>query len=216
MRDRRLKTTVLLTALAVLVLSCNKERHNNRSRLEAKSGKPISTDADVSVGLTSKIAVRNFSQISATMSALTGIPQSHPQIVKYYATIENQLPLSNDMESFLPSHQVSIAKLAMSYCDSMLSNPELSAKFFGAYSLAETPTKAFSPAQRSLLIGTVTDKFWSTGLAILPSKESSDKALNNLIDELLVGEDETQSEVTVKIVKGVCTSVLASSPVSMF
>lgn len=76
------------------------------------------------------IGVRSFAQVNATLSALTGVPASNAAVNATYLSVQQQLPSTSTLESFLAANQVGIAQLAIQYCTTMVNTPSLAAKVF--------------------------------------------------------------------------------------
>jgi hypothetical protein len=85
----------------------------------------------------SKIGVRTFDEISATMSVVTGVSQLDAGVKDAFNEIRQSLPATESIEGFLSSHQASIAQLAIEYCNSMVNdmaaNPTLAAQRFPGF-----------------------------------------------------------------------------------
>ena len=79
----------------------------------------------------SDIGVRTFEEIAATISTITGIPVNdtqtfgNPVSVKgTYDSFVQQLPSTEAIDAFLPSHQMAIAQLALASCNTLVeTNP---------------------------------------------------------------------------------------------
>ncbi len=78
----------------------------------------------------SDIGVRTFAEVNATMSQLTGVPTSNAAVSATYLSVQEQLPSTSTLESFLASNQVGIAQLAVQYCNTMVNTPSLAAQVF--------------------------------------------------------------------------------------
>ena len=78
----------------------------------------------------SDIGVRTFAQLNSTLSVLTGVPTGNAAVSSTYLAVQQQLPASSTLESFLASNQVGIAQLAIQYCNTMVNTPALQASFF--------------------------------------------------------------------------------------
>ena len=78
----------------------------------------------------SDIGMRTFAQVNATMSMLTGVPISNPAVNATYVSVQEQLPTTPVLESFLAANQVGIAQLAVQYCDTMVKTPSLASQMF--------------------------------------------------------------------------------------
>ena len=81
------------------------------------------------------IGVKTFAQINATLSALTGVPTTDPNVVATYQAVQQQLPPNPTLEGFSSSNQVGVAQLAVQYCNEMVNNPALLAQMLPGVSL---------------------------------------------------------------------------------
>jgi Concanavalin A-like lectin/glucanases superfamily len=81
------------------------------------------------------IGVKTFAQINATLSALTGVPMTDPNVVSTYQAVQQQLPPNPTLEGFSSSNQVGVAQLAVQYCNEMVNNPALLAQMLPGVSL---------------------------------------------------------------------------------
>jgi len=81
------------------------------------------------------IGVKTFAQINATLSALTGVPMTDPNVVATYQAVQQQLPPNPTLEGFSSSNQVGVAQLAVQYCNEMVNNPTLLAQMLPGVSL---------------------------------------------------------------------------------
>lgn len=164
--------------------------------------------------LTSAVGIKNFRQINATMSALTTIPTTNAVVAPVYAQLTTQLPDGNDIRTFLPSHQVAIAKLAVEYCDQMVVTPTAVAVVLPGIALNQTPATALNTAGRDAINKALIGRFWGSGRSDIPDMAESLATLSKLTDELLAGKNLNNAALTPNIVKGLCTAVLSSGPVT--
>ena len=75
------------------------------------------------------VGVKAFAAINASMSAITGVPMTTSAISTTYNTLQQSLPPSPDIASFLSANQTAVGQLAVQYCTTLVStNPG----FFGA------------------------------------------------------------------------------------
>lgn len=164
--------------------------------------------------LRSAVGIKNFRQVSASMSSLTGIPESNATVKPVFDQLTTQLPESNDIRSFLASHQVAIAKLAVEYCDALISNAQTAAVVLPGVNLNQAPSAALNAAGREMINKALITRFWGPGLADVPKMDDALVALSALTDQLLEGKDVNSAALTPNLVKGLCTAVLASGPVT--
>lgn len=160
-----------------------------------------------------KIMIKHFRQINATMSTLTTIPSSNPQIVTAYTKLESQLPDTNDARSFLPAHQVAITKLSVEYCDAMINSASAIALVLPNIELNRPASEALTTSNRELIFKALIKRFWGNSLDSRPDEGLTLRTLHQLTDQLLANKDVNQPGLTAGTVKGICTAILASGPV---
>lgn len=169
------------------------------------------------LALVLQAGVRNFAQINATMSVLTGVS---PSVAAVKAAYDNELstalPAGNDAQAFLGSHQVAVTKLAVEYCDALFEDTALRAQMIPGFNFAATPSTAFNAASKALVTQSLLDRFMGPSLADRPSNASLQPVAIKLLEDILVGKSTTDVNVTKNSIKGVCIALLASAPVSLF
>ena len=132
----------------------------------------------VTVNLVPNNGLRNFSEINATMSVLTGVDgQAVSAIRNQFNSLRQQLPGGNDLGSYVASHEVAILKLAVEYCDVFMGDATLRTNFFG--------TDPLNPFDRNLLFNGLIDNMVMSGptqIALQPLKTDLLADLNALFD----------------------------------
>ncbi len=172
------------------------------------------------------IGLRTFDEINATMAELTGVD---PQVTKStFDTLRQALPAVETIQGFLSAHQMSIAQLAIDYCDALVENTGLRSGFFGSFGFNSDVATAFGTgdsAEKNQIIDALYDKMiglpditGNNGLTSAPTRaevknELSDPANGDgLFDKLTsscpTGCDATRTRA---IVKSMCASVLGSA-----
>jgi len=162
--------------------------------------------------------IRTFAQINNTMSVITGVEKSITR--ETFLDIEQQLPSTPSLESFVSANQIGIAKLALDYCDALVENNTLRTNFFGTTFEFNSPviTALNSPAKRNLIIENLVTKMVGDRLSTQPTLEEIRPELNQLIDELSVNcnvAGDCNAERTQTIVKASCAAVLASAAITI-
>ena len=179
-----------------------------------------------------KIGVRTFDEIDATYAVITGVSRTAYQaadgsfpVDRTYQELRQSLPAVEDVNTFLSSHQVAIAQLAIQYCDAAIGtnarpNPN-AAQIWPAFDFNQAPAQAFSLANRDNFVAPLIARavgHGASGPQILtqPSYAAVHDELaafqaaggrpSNLIDRLLAGSSDTRA-----IAKGVCAAVLGSA-----
>lgn len=163
-----------------------------------------------------KTGIRNFAQINATMSVLTGVPTTNTQVATFYAAQATSLPTENDVKGFIGSHQVTVFKLAVEYCDVLVKDTALRTTIFGSFNFAGAPNVAFTPDTKKALADNLVTKFWGKDLTTLSPHAENVSMVVTLIDDLLTGRDLTIATQTPGIVTGACAGVLSSAPVTLY
>ena len=183
-----------------------------------------------------RIGVRTFDEIDATYASILGVnrlqqfaqyPQGVFPVEETYQELRQSLPAVEDVSTFLSSHQIAIAQLAIQYCDAAIGsnqnpNPDAEGMVWTAFDFDLPVATAFNVANRGnfvdpLIARAVGQTALGLQLASQPSYAVVNDEVasglpipggrpNNLIDRLLVGGSDTRA-----IAKGVCASVLGSA-----
>ncbi len=166
------------------------------------------------------IGIRTFDEINATFAAVTGVDPETPAVDMTYQELRQSLPAVEDINTFLSSHQVALAQLAIEYCNALIGdngNPNpAAALYFPGFDFDAPPATAFAGANRDLLVNPLIDNIMGTGLtsqpayadvyAELASFQATGGRPDNLIDRLLSGPSDTRA-----ISKGACAAILGSA-----
>ena len=166
----------------------------------------------------SDVGLRTFDELNATLSLITGVPQTNPAVVSTYTLVKQALPSIEKLGAFGPAQQTGLAQLAIQYCSQMVETPALRTAFFGgALNPATSATATFgsvgSPnaANRDVVISALLTKGKNTGLewdapvdGMLPAE------LDDLIDKLVAGPTGAAAGGTGTVMKAACGAVLGS------
>lgn len=160
------------------------------------------------------VGVKNFEQINATMSVLTGVSSMNNAIRNTYNGLEVQLPTGNNVKSFLAANQVAITKLAAEYCDALVNSGTLRQGVWPNFNFSGAPNSVLvNNTQKFTVIDQTLNRFWGTGVG--GDRSSAQLEMLSLINDLLNGENLGSSTTTQVTMKGVCTAALASAPVTL-
>jgi hypothetical protein len=182
----------------------------------------------------SKIGIRTFDEINASFSSVLGIDWTDPNYTNVdltYQELRQSLPAVEDINTFLSSHQVAVAQLAIAYCDALIGtnaspNPAATA-FFPGFNFGAPNSTAFAVGNRDAFVNPLIDKIMGTGLASQPNRPDVYAELaayqsvdplgrpDNLIDRLLnpppiLGVPSIPSD-TRDIAKGVCAAMIGNA-----
>lgn len=170
----------------------------------------------------SEIGVRTFDEINATLASITGVSPLDPNVQATFDTVRQSLPAVEQAETFLSSHQVAIAQLAIEYCNALIEDSALRSALFPAFPFTASVSAAFpgpGPAEDALIdplldrvIGSVVSP-----LATQPDRGSIKAELDQLIHGIpadttrpglaAAGGDAVRTRA---IAKSVCAAVLGS------
>jgi len=68
----------------------------------------------------SDIGLRTFDEINASMAQMTGIPATNTAVKAVFDQYIQQLPSVEAIDTFLSSHQMAVAQLALQYCNQLV------------------------------------------------------------------------------------------------
>jgi len=165
------------------------------------------------------IGVRNFDEIDATMSVLTGVSREQAGVETVFETVKQQLPAVENIEGFLSAHQMAVSQLAIEYCSALLDDQgqTLRADYFPGFVFSDTADNAFnSAAQRDLVIVPLLNRMMNIGVTTQPDPAEVTVELDNLILALTacaMGPAPTCATAarTEQIVKATCAATLGSA-----
>jgi len=126
------------------------------------------------------VGVRTFAQVNSTLSVLTGVPTTDPNVSATYLAVQQQLPATPTLEAFSSANQVGIAQLAIQYCNVMVNNP--------TYSSVVLPGVTFSgstyPGSTSAITTALAARVLGSSLHSQPAASTVTTELTSLINNL--------------------------------
>jgi hypothetical protein len=179
----------------------------------------------------SHVGLRTFDEINATYAEVTLVDPTTPAVDMTFQELRQSLPAVEGHNTFLSSHQVAIAQLAIQYCDAMIGTagnpgPNLTALFPG---FNWNNGSEFS-TNRDAFVDPLIDRIMGTNIGTQPVRAevylelasyqdptanpidpdegypvSTDRP-DNLVDRLVDGGSNTRS-----IGKGVCAAMLGNA-----
>jgi hypothetical protein len=158
---------------------------------------------------------RDFDRVNETMARLTGVDPLSSGVRDTFDELQQALPPTYDLRSFLSSHQVSIAKLALEYCDAMVESDSLRQSFFGSGFDFDAPPPDAGDAEWDVVIDALYDQMIGSNLGVQPSQAEFSGLMRDLISDLtaVCGTSTCDAERTRTVVKAACAAVLSSAPV---
>lgn len=186
-------------------------------RVEAlPPGLPVPADLEEQ----SEIGLRQFEEINATLSAITGVSAVNVNVASTFETVKQQLPTVENINGFLAAHQMAVTQLSVKYCSELvgeLGDTDTSVRdsFFPDFDFTALVDTAFSTVGRQNLIGPLQNKLLlNSGLSTQPDALDVELELNNLIDIMRVscpGTCSAEPDRTLKIVKASCAAATGSA-----
>ena len=161
------------------------------------------------------IGLRTFEEINTTMSDLTGVPTTNAAISGtngVYTVYKQQFPSVENITTFLSSHQMAIAQLAMTYCDELVSDSTLRAAYFPGVNFS-----AGLPANRSAIIDPLLTRMVNVNsdpaknLTSQPAESDMRTELNSLMDTMCASAACTTGARTTQVVTAACAVALGSA-----
>lgn len=160
---------------------------------------------------TSEIGIKNFAELNATMSVLTGIPAQTTKVRNTYQLVQRQLPSIDNIETFISAQQMGITQLAIAYCDSAIEDSTIINTWFPGLDFDLAPSVIFSEANRNQFITPLVDKLLPLNIATQPDKNLVATEINTLISRLSSCTSTCESDRSKTIAKASCTAILASA-----
>ena len=172
------------------------------------------------------IGLRTFEEINITMSQLTGVNPATTASISgpngTYTVYKQQFPSVENIMTYLPSHQMAISQLAMTYCDELVRDQGTIPRttYFSGFDFSATASSAFnSNAKKNQIINPLLERMMnvysgnpSNNLGSQPLEGDVRTELNNLIDTLTAcgAACDTQAR-TEQVVKGTCAAMLGTA-----
>jgi hypothetical protein len=152
--------------------------------------------------------IRDFAEINATMSKVTGIPTSHMNVQAVYDRVYQAMPVQPKIAGFISSQQMGITQLAFEYCSTLVDDTTgIRDAFWPGFPFGATEATAFSVANRALLIDPLVEQVVGLNLPTQPVPGDVELELNALLDRLIASPGEN----TNAIAKGTCAAALGSA-----
>jgi hypothetical protein len=129
------------------------------------------------------IGIKTFAQVNSTLSVLSGVPTTDPNVSATYLAVQQQLPATPTLEAFSSANQVGIAQLAIQYCNVMVNNPAYLSKVMPGVTLSA----GLFPSQAGMdsVTGPLAARVLGSGLKSMPPASTMTGASGEL-DKLIV------------------------------
>jgi len=158
------------------------------------------------------IGLKLFGEINATMSVVTGVPATQPAVAATYERVRQQLPVNEDIETFLSAQQVGVAQLAIEYCNALVEDASRRATVFPGFNFSTPAAQAFdTPAERSLVVDPLVERMVGPGIGTEPTAVEVRTEIDALITRLSSCGAGCAADRTATVVKASCAAVLGSA-----
>lgn len=172
------------------------------------------------------VATRGFEEIDASLASLTGVNRNQSQVQGAFTRLFQQLPPTEAVGGFVPSHQTGVIELAINYCDRLVEDSNAVQALFGS-DVTVAADLANSTSARNAIVNPLINKLLyaqSGQLANNPqatggtaNDPSVDMLLNQLIVDLASNGPNACSGTcsqarTKQIVKATCAAAISSAP----
>ncbi|MEQ8861526.1 MAG: LamG domain-containing protein [Pseudomonadales bacterium] len=150
--------------------------------------------------------IRDFAEINATMSTMTGVPTSNSQVASTYDLVYQAMPVQTGIGGFISSQQMGITQLAIKYCSVLVDDTGLRASFWPSFTDWNASPGAAFGGDRSAVIDPIIDNFVGRGIATQPGEGAVATEIDDLISRLASGSSNTED-----IMKASCAAALGSA-----
>jgi mono/diheme cytochrome c family protein len=160
----------------------------------------------------SDIGLRTFEEISASMSAATGVPASRSEIRSTYDLVRQAMPVKETVEGFVASHQTGIAQLAIEYCNTLVEDTGLRATYFPGFDFSAPAASTFSTVGgRDAAFNPLLDRILGVNIASQPDRAQTRAQLDSLAARLTSCGGSCNADRTKTVVKAACSAALGSA-----
>nr|WP_136250731.1 LamG domain-containing protein [Ningiella ruwaisensis] len=163
------------------------------------------------------IGVRNFEEINASMSAITGVSINEPGVRATFTQLRQQLPSVPNLDSFVTANQMAITQLAIKYCDALVEDTSLRAQFFPDLDFSVDANAGFNTATRNAIINPLNQKVLGTNISTQPDSAEVYSEISSLIDRLSAcsNTNSCSSDTGITVVKASCAAIIGSAALVM-
>lgn len=164
---------------------------------------PVDVPRDPNIG------IRNFAEINYTMSMMTGIPVSNPDIQDTYNRVHQAMPVQTKLIGFISSQQMGITQLAIEYCNTLVDDNTRRTAYWPNFNWNEGLNTAFDV--RAEVLDPLVTNMVGININTQPNIIALQGEVNALITRLMNCGGSCESDRVERIMKGACASVLGSA-----
>ena len=168
----------------------------------------------------SRVGLRTFEEINASMAILTGIPRTNSAVDATYTVIKQQLPSSELINGFLSSHQVAVSQLAIEYCSEMVDDPALRTGFFPGFDFTAYANDIPDATWQTGVVDPIINNFMGQNISTQPVPADVRSELMTLLTNTTDSNrphglarcgSSCAADRTYVVTKAACASVLGSA-----
>ncbi|MEM7217696.1 MAG: LamG domain-containing protein [Pseudomonadota bacterium] len=163
---------------------------------------PVDTERGPDIG------IRDFAEIDASMSAITGIPRTNAAVRATFEAVHQAMPVNTNLEGFISSQQMAVTQLSISYCNELLEDTGARSSFFPGMDFDADVSIAFADT------GALLDPLITRGIGVVSSQPDAALVraeLDALITTLTNCGGSCEADRTVRVAKAACAAVLGSA-----
>ena len=141
----------------------------------------------------SLIGLKNFAEINASLSALTGISATNANVNETYENVRQQLPVSEEINGFVAAQQLGVTQLAVRYCNELTAQEAAKDEggnndaggFYAGFDFDNNVATAFEATGRTQIINPLMDRLLANSPAT--GDQPSFSVTEDILDDLIVG-----------------------------
>lgn len=156
-----------------------------------------------------RLGVRDFAEINASMSRMTGVPVSHADVAATYQQVHQALPAQTNLGGFISSQQMGVTQLAIKYCSVLVDDPVRRGQFWPDFNFSAPLGSAFD--NRAAVLDPIVDRMIGRGIATQPAVSAVENEVSDLIDRLRACGGSCEPDRVSRIMKASCAAVLGSA-----
>ncbi|MDZ7925576.1 MAG: LamG domain-containing protein [Marinagarivorans sp.] len=162
------------------------------------------------------VGIKTFAEVNANLASMTGVASNLPAVRDVYEKVQQQLPVDENIEGFLPAHHMGVTQLAVAYCNALMNDTTLRSSKFSGFAFGATPASAFDSGGRARLIGGLLNALVVTtsdnhNVSSGPGTTDMTAELNSLIDRMTACGNNCPANTTVSASTAVCAAALGSA-----
>ncbi len=163
-----------------------------------------------------ELGVRDFAELNAAMSKMTGVPVNNTDVAQTYDVVHQALPVETAIGGFISSQQMAVTQLAIKYCAALVDDTTARTGYFPGVPFAADPSVAFvDTTARNLVIDPLIANMVGNGIGTQPNLTDLRGEVDSLMVNLMPCPGGDCTGRTESIVKASCAAILGSAAVTI-